>query len=75
MHNDGMGWEGFGKAENDALNKEPSASTSVASDPPSGVPRYIMRTLANEGLSSDPQAYNLRLQQLLSLHELSKNGG
>ena len=39
---------------------------------PHGVPRSIMRTLASEGLSSNPTAYNLRLQQLLSLHQLSK---
>ena len=43
-------------------------------DNPRGVPRYIMRTLANERLSSDPAAFNLRLQQLLTLHELNKGG-
>jgi hypothetical protein len=42
---------------------------------PHGVPSYIMRTLANERLSADPQAFNLRLQQLLTLHELQKRGG
>jgi hypothetical protein len=41
-------------------------------DPPRGVPRSVMKALSQEGLSSDPQAYNLRLQQLLSLHELQQ---
>ena len=41
---------------------------------PLGVPRSIMKVLSQERLSSDPQAFNLRLQQLLSLHELNKGG-
>ena len=42
---------------------------------PRGIPKVVMRALANEQLSSDPVAFNLRLQQLLALHELSKRGG
>jgi hypothetical protein len=42
---------------------------------PLGIPREVMRTLANEQLSGDPVAFNLRLQQLLALHELTKRGG
>jgi len=40
---------------------------------PRGVPRSIMKTLAYENLSSDPVAFNARLQQLLS--DYHKNGG
>jgi hypothetical protein len=43
-------------------------------DPPYGVPRAVMKTLAQEGLSSDPAALNLRLQELLALHEINKGG-
>jgi hypothetical protein len=39
---------------------------------PNGVPRAVMKALSQAGLSSDPAAFNLRLQQLLSLHELNK---
>jgi hypothetical protein len=41
---------------------------------PLGVPRSIMKVLSQERLSSDRHAFNLRLQQLLSLHELNKGG-
>jgi len=34
-------------------------------DDPHGVPRAIMKALAQSGLSNDPQAYKLKLQQLL----------
>jgi hypothetical protein len=40
---------------------------------PNGIPSEVMRTLANEGLSSDPVAFNRRLQQLLAAYRL--NGG
>jgi hypothetical protein len=34
-------------------------------DDPRGVPRDIMKKLSQLGLSNDPQAFNLKLQQLL----------
>ena len=40
---------------------------------PRGVPRSVMKTLADENLSADPVAFNARLQQLLS--DYHKNGG
>ncbi len=40
-------------------------------DNPHGVPRHVMRTLANEGLSSNPAAYNARLQELLHVYKLN----
>jgi hypothetical protein len=40
---------------------------------PNGVPSEVMRTLANEGLSRDPAAFNRRLQELLSAYKT--NGG
>jgi hypothetical protein len=42
-------------------------------DNPHGIPSEVMRTLANENLSSDPTAFNARLQELLNAYE--KNGG
>jgi len=38
-------------------------------DSPEGVPRAVMRELAQSGLSNDAQAFNLKLQQLLVLHQ------
>jgi hypothetical protein len=43
-------------------------------DDPRGVPRVVMRALQQETLAADQRTYNLRLQQLLTLHELSKGG-
>jgi hypothetical protein len=40
---------------------------------PLGVPRAIMKVLSQEQLSSDPVAFNARLQQLLKAYKL--NGG
>ena len=40
---------------------------------PRGVPRSVMKTLAQENLSADPIAFNARLQQLL--RDYHKNGG
>jgi hypothetical protein len=42
-------------------------------DNPNGIPSEVMRTLANENLSSDPAAFNTRLQELLNAY--AKNGG
>jgi len=39
---------------------------------PLGIPRSIMRRLSEEQLSSDPIAFNARLQELLAAH---KHGG
>jgi hypothetical protein len=41
---------------------------------PLGVPRWVMKALQRETLAGDQRAYNLRLQQLLALHELNKGG-
>src|SRR5262245_36566554 len=43
-------------------------------DPPQGIPTEIMRTLAQENLSSDPAAFNRRLQELLAARKLSDGG-
>ena len=40
---------------------------------PRGIPKSVMKTLADENLSSDPVAFNTRLQQLLA--DYHKNGG
>src|SRR5262249_6551800 len=40
-------------------------------EPPQGIPTEIMRTLAQENLSSDPAAFNRRLQELLTAYKLS----
>jgi hypothetical protein len=40
---------------------------------PEGIPSAVMRTLANEGLSNDPAAFNRRLQELLNA--CKRNGG
>ena len=40
---------------------------------PHGVPKAVMKTLSQEGLSSDPRAFNARLQELLNAYKL--NGG
>lgn len=36
---------------------------------PRGVPKAVMKTLAMENLSSDPVAFNKRLQELLAEHK------
>jgi hypothetical protein len=41
---------------------------------PLGVARPIMKALQQQTLSGDQRPYDLRLQQLLTLHELSKGG-
>lgn len=41
---------------------------------PHGVPRRIMKALAAECLPSDVAVFDLRLQQLLTLHGLNKGG-
>jgi len=41
---------------------------------PSGIPRAIQKQLALENLPSDVGVWDLRLQQLLTLHELNKGG-
>jgi hypothetical protein len=43
-------------------------------DNPHGVPTEVIRALASEGLPSDRQAFDLRLQQLLALHQLNTKG-
>lgn len=40
---------------------------------PNGIPSEVMRQLSQEQLSSDPAAFNRRLQQLLAAYK--SNGG
>ena len=42
-------------------------------DPNRSVPTSVMKALADENLSSDPVAFNTRLQELLAAYKL--NGG
>jgi hypothetical protein len=42
---------------------------------PLGVPKVVMKALQQETLAGDQRPYSLRLQQLLSLHELNNKGG
>jgi len=42
---------------------------------PHGVPKAVMKALQDETLAGDQRPYDLRLQQRLTLHELSKQGG
>jgi hypothetical protein len=51
----------------------PHPMPKLKSDNPNGVPTEIMKQLSQEGLSSDPAAFNRRLQQLLAAYKL--NGG
>ena len=42
-------------------------------DNPNGIPRSVMKKISQEGLSSgDKQFFDLRLQQLLTMHHLNK---
>jgi hypothetical protein len=41
---------------------------------PRGVPSSVMKALAREQLPTDVAAFDLRLQQLLTLHQLNKEG-
>jgi hypothetical protein len=42
---------------------------------PHGVPKAIMKQISEEGLSGgDKQSFDLRLQQLLTMHGLNKGG-
>jgi hypothetical protein len=42
---------------------------------PHGVPKAIMKQISQEGLSGgDRQSFDLRLQQLLTMHGLNKEG-
>src|SRR5262245_40778807 len=38
---------------------------------PNGIPSSVMQTLQNEGVSSDPAAFNRRLQELLAVYKLN----
>jgi hypothetical protein len=42
---------------------------------PLGIPRGVMKTLSQENLSSDPAAFNRRLQELLQAYKLSDGKG
>jgi len=42
-------------------------------DNPNGIPTAVMKQISQEGLSSDPAAFNRRLQELLNAY--AKNGG
>jgi hypothetical protein len=42
-------------------------------DNPNGIPTEVIKQISREGLSSDPVAFNARLQELLSAYKL--NGG
>jgi len=41
---------------------------------PHGVPRSILKALQGQTLAGDQRPYDLRLQQLLTLHQLNKGG-
>jgi len=41
---------------------------------PHGVPRTILKALQLQTLAGDQRPYDLRLQQLLTLHDLQKGG-
>src|SRR5262245_16670723 len=49
----------------------PHPLPKLKSDNPNGIPAEVMQTLANERLSSDPAAFNRRLQELLAAYKLS----
>ena len=38
---------------------------------PAGIPSSVMHALQSEGLSSDPAAFNRRLQELLAAYKLN----
>jgi len=40
-------------------------------DNPDGIPTEVIKQISREGLSSDPAAFNRRLQELLAAHKLS----
>ena len=42
-------------------------------DNPNGIPTEVIKQISREGLSSDPVAFNARLQELLAAYKL--NGG
>src|SRR5262245_20968093 len=76
---DGMGGKASGKQKT-ALSikgrRLPHRAPPPADLPPGGiVPRSVMKQLQEETLAGDQRPYNLRLQQLLTLRELSKRGG
>ena len=54
-------------------NSHRSLPTPDIPVPNRSVPTSVMRALADENLSSDPVAFNARLQELLSAYKL--NGG
>jgi hypothetical protein len=49
----------------------PKPMPKMKSDNPNGIPTAVMHQLASEGLSSDPAAFNRRLQELLAAYKLS----
>jgi hypothetical protein len=51
----------------------PHPMPKLKSDNPTGVPTEVIKQLSREGLSSDPVAFNARLQELLNAHKT--NGG
>jgi hypothetical protein len=51
----------------------PHPMPKLKSDNPTGVPTEVIKQISREGLSSDPVAFNARLQELLAAYKL--NGG
>jgi len=70
-----MAWGGKTQARMTEKQRKHFLRTSNRSlprvDNPHGIPSAVLEQLASERLP-DKESYSLRLQQLLSLHELSK---
>jgi hypothetical protein len=58
-----------------ALSKSHRMHQLPPRENPLGVPHSVMKTLAQENLSSDPAAFNRRLQELLTAYKLSDGKG
>ena len=51
----------------------PHPMPKLRAENPSGIPTEVIKQISREGLSSDPVAFNARLQELLTAYKL--NGG
>jgi hypothetical protein len=68
-----MAWAGKPSAKQKTMasiksRTAPHPMPKARFDNPNGIPSEVMRTLARENLSSNPAAFNRRLQELLNAY-------
>jgi len=69
-----MAWSNRARFGTHLIRQKMRRYHALRPDNPHGVPTSVMRQLQQQTLAGNREPYDLRLQQLLSLHQL-QNGG